>query len=232
MSLVDLYIHPGKSTQAECSVGANHGFSGTIALVCSAPAGMACEVTPNQVSPRNPVPGDPGGVTVAVRITALPDTSAFDMQQVVLTGSVAGSSSKFHQPQSQITVMVEKPAYMASCNFAGASGNPGGNASVDCFVMQQGSKFHAPLYLSISGGGAGAPQAVLSTSTVSVRNGVANFSINFPIGPSTAPGEYFYEVGVTHIQGGPPHPQNFGPMPPTNRAKLTVSAPAPSPAGL
>ncbi len=233
-ALGDLYLHPGKSVQAECSVGANHGFSGTIALACSTPSGMTCEVTPNQVSPRNPVPGEPGSVAVAVRITALPEISAFDMQKVVLTGSVAGSSSKFHQSQSQITVMVEKPGYMANCSFAGAAGTPGSNASVDCFVMQSGSRFHAPLYLSVSGGGAGAPQAVLSTSTVSVLNGVANFSINFPIGPTAAPGEYFYEVGVTHIQGGPPHPQNFGPMPPTNRVKLTVTEPLPTtaPAGI
>jgi hypothetical protein len=234
-ALSDLYLNPGKSVQAECSVGANHGFSGTIALSCSAPGGMTCEVTPNEVSPRNPVPGDPGSVAVAVKITALPETGAFDMQKVVLTGSVAGSNSRFHQSQSQISVMVEKPNYMVSCNFPpGVGGNPGSSDSGDCYVMQFDSAFQAPLYLSINVEDAGAPQAVLSTSTVSVLNGVANFSINILIGPTVAPGDYHYEVGITHIQGGPPLPQAFGSLPPTPRVRVTVTAPTPTtaPSGL
>lgn len=88
--------------------------------------------------------------------------------------------------------------------------------------MIPAGSYPGPIYLSVQSLTPGGPQPVLTTKMVS-GGGSIQVPVRFYADASVAPGRYTYELGTTHIEGGPPEPHKPGAPMMTNRFNVTVT---------
>jgi hypothetical protein len=220
----NVYTFPGKTITSECLVGSS-GFTGAVALACDVPDGVTCETSTKQLTHDSVAAGTYQEIKFTLRLAVLPGSTNFGMFQAKVTGSAPGADPALPQPHTEFTFFVEKPSYAAACNSVTAAA--GSTVTVHCHAMSLSNQFHHPIFLSVAARGPGPSASLSQVSLPADRAGAAPFSVTLTVPPSVAPGEYRFDVGMTHIQGGPPLPQDFGALPgPSNGIVLTVTDPA------
>jgi hypothetical protein len=209
----------GSNQDVDCFGFGHQGFVGEVRLSCTAPAGMTCEVSKDVVSPPQQFNGETKSVPVTVRVF-IPKGFSPGQHIVKLHYDAPAADPRIPHTESELRIHVVDTSYFANCGPLSLAAGAEGEAN--CLIMIPAGSYQGPIYLSVQTLTPGGPQPMLATKTVS-GGGSIQVPVRFHADASVAPGRYTYELGTTHIEGGPSEPHKPGAPMMTNRFNVTVT---------
>lgn len=182
---------PGQTISYKCSY-TSELFYGEITTSCVGTPGVACEISPRTVSPRD---GQPAEATLTLSVS--PNASSAGNNQVIAVyGDSAALSAPAPRPVQKFTVDVPAPDYALSCAGKTTDLNPGSAAALTCQVFSS-TGYVGPIFVKAISLDEKGPQVTVTPASVQVGanravDAVASFSADL----SAEPGIYKYVLGV------------------------------------
>lgn len=212
---------PGQSISYKCSYSSEL-FYGTITTGCTGTPGVACEVTPKTLAPRD---GQPAEATLTLSV-APEETSAGTNQVISIYGDSTDLARSSPRPVKKFTVDVPPPDYTLACATNALDVEPGAKAALTCRVAST-TGYVGPLYVKVIRVDSGGPVATVSPRQVQVGpNKAVDSTASFVADSSGAPGAYRYLLGVFAGEQ-----ETFGPSFPDSPRQVTVTVTVPQPSG-
>ncbi|MGQ0679691.1 MAG: hypothetical protein ACT4OM_08580 [Actinomycetota bacterium] len=213
---------PGQTISYKCTF-TSELFNGSVTTSCVGTKGIACEISPGTVAPRD---GAPAESTLTLNVA--PNLTSAGLNQII---SVFGDSVDLGppgpRPVKKFTVDVPPPDYSLACAEQSIQIQAGATGALTCKVSSS-TGYVGPLYVKAAGVEAGGPGVVVTPPSVQVglRTSVDS-TVTFDVPEGSTPGAYRYLLGIFAEPDTP-----FAPAGPDSDRQLTLTlsvAPPPSP---